>query len=427
MTELTRRSFTQIAGAVAAAAGVGAPSLALANAPKVVVIGGGAAGATVAKYVARDSKGKIDVTLVETNKHYVTCFYSNLYLGGFRSFQSITHSYDKLVSNYGVKFANATATAIDTNAKTVTLHDGTKLRYDRLVVAPGIDFKKVEGLSEADQHSKILHAYKAGPQTQLLRAQLLSMRKGGTFILCAPDNPFRCPPGPYERVSMVANYLKKNNPTAKVLVLDAKDKFSKEGLFKEAWSRFYPGMVEWLGKDFTGGGVASVDVAGMSVKTKDGTVHKGDVINLIPNQTAGRIAIDSGLCGTGDWAPIVPSTLLSKVAPDVHVLGDACANGDMPKSGFSANSQAKVVANAIRAALIGDQAFPPRFRNTCWSLVSDNHSVKVGANYEANDAEGKIKTLDSFVSKTGEDDKLRAATAAEADDWYVGMTNDMFA
>jgi NADPH-dependent 2,4-dienoyl-CoA reductase/sulfur reductase-like enzyme len=265
------------------------------------------------------------------------------------------------------------------------------------------------------------HAYKAGSQTELLKAQIAAMPQGGVFAMVAPPNPYRCPPGPYERISMVAHYLKNNNPTAKIIVADPKPKFSKMALFQEGWATHYSGMVDWIGSEF-GGGNVSVDPGAMTVSI-DGEDIKVDACNVIPAMKAGRIADLAGVTD-GNWAPVNAADMSTKADGDVYVLGDASQQGDMPKSGFSANSQAKVCANAVRGALTGSKVFPAKFSNTCWSLISTNNGVKVGATYEAT-AE-KIAKVDGFISATGESAELRQATYEESEGWYAGITSDMF-
>jgi NADPH-dependent 2,4-dienoyl-CoA reductase/sulfur reductase-like enzyme len=309
----TRRDFGKLVAA-AGAVTLFAPNIARAATQKLVVVGGGAGGATVAKYVARDSKGAVDVTLVEQNPLHTTCFFSNLYIGDFWNLDKLTHGYDAM-RGYGVNVVHQRANAVETGK--VMLADGSTLEADRIVVAPGIDFKfdLYEGYDEQVAATRIPHAYKAGSQTQLLKKQVEAMKEGGTFIICPPPNPFRCPPGPYERVSMVASLLKRNNPTGKILILDAKDKHSKMALFQEAWERHTPGMVEFVPAEFTGGGIASVDAKAMTVTTLDDETFEGDVINMIPAQKAGQIAIDSGLTGDGDWAAVDPVTMESTLVP----------------------------------------------------------------------------------------------------------------
>ncbi len=417
---LNRRVFLGAAGVVAA--GLSAPMVLAQGKPRVVVVGGGAGGATAARYIAKDSKGEIDVTLIEPSRTYYTCFFSNLYLGGFQELSDIAHSYGTLAANYGINVVHDWATGVDRDAQTVSLAGGGSVPYDKLILSPGIDFVDgaVEGWDLSAQN-KMPHAYKAGSQTELLKAQIMAMPEGGTFAMVAPPNPYRCPPGPYERVSMVAHVLKANNPTAKIIVADPKPKFSKMALFQEGWGNNYEGMVDWIGEDF-GGGNVSVNPEAMTV-TIDGEETKVDVCNVIPAMKAGRIAEMAGVTD-GNWAPVNAADMSSKADPDIYVLGDASQQGDMPKSGFSANSQAKVCANAVRGALTGSKVFPAKFSNTCWSLIDTDDGVKVGATYEA--THEKIAKVDGFISQTGEDADLRKATYEESLGWYAGITSDMF-
>ena len=418
--KLDRRNFIGSSAAIAAA--LTAPTVMASGKPRVVVVGGGAGGATAARYIAKDSKGAIDVTLVEPTRSYYTCFFSNLYIGGFRTLDSIGHSYGNLATEYGINVVHDWAVGIDRGAKTVSLAGGSTLNYDRLILSPGIDFidGSVEGWS-INAQNKMPHAYKAGSQTELLKAQIEAMPQGGVFAMVAPPNPYRCPPGPYERISMTAHLLKAKNPTAKIIVADPKPKFSKMGLFQEGWGNHYSGMIDWIGSEF-GGGNVSVDPNAMTV-TIDGEVTKVDACNVIPAMKAGRICEIAGIT-EGNWAPVSGHTMQSRIDENIHVLGDASAQGDMPKSGYSANSQAKVAAMAVRGALTGSKVFPAKFSNTCWSLIDTNDGVKVGATYEATDE--KIAKIDGFVSKTGEAADLRKATYEESIGWYSGITADMF-
>ena len=415
---LNRRRF--LGTTVAAAAALSAPMVRAQGKPRVVVVGGGAGGATAARYIAKDSEGAIDVTLIEPTRTYYTCFFSNLYIGGFKEISDIGHTYGGLAAG-GVNVVHDWAIGVDRDAKTVSLAGGATVPYDKLILSPGIDFVEgaVDGWDLSAQNA-MPHAYKAGSQSELLKAQLMAMPEGGTFAMVAPPNPYRCPPGPYERISMVAHYLKQNNPTAKIIVADPKEKFSKMALFQEGWNNHYAGMVDWIGSDF-GGGEVSVDPNAMTV-TIDGEENKVDVCNVIPAMKAGRIAEVAGVTD-GNWAPVNAVDMSTKADADVYVLGDASQQGDMPKSGYSANSQAKVCANAVRGALTGSRVFPAKFANTCWSLIATNDGVKVGATYEATDE--KIAKVDGFISATGETAELRKATYEESEGWYTGITSDM--
>jgi len=423
MPNLTRRSFSILAGA--SAASLAMPYYARAQGkPRAVVIGGGSGGGTAARYMAKDAGEDLDVTLIEANAQYTTCYFSNLYLGGFRTFDSITHGYDRLASNYGITMVNAFADMIDREAKEVVLADGSKVPYDRLIVAPGIDliYDSVPGYSE--EAAQIMpHSWKAGPQTQLLKSKLDAIEDGQQIVMVAPPNPYRCPPGPYERVSMFAHVLKEKGFTgSKIVVLDPKPKFSKQALFQEGWEKHYPGMVEWYGPDVHGG-IVSVDPATGAVET-DFDTFTGDLVNVIPAQKAGMIATKAGLANDSGFCPIDPFSMRSKMDDNIFVIGDACIAGDMPKSGFSANSQAKVAAMAIRGDLLDARVFPAKYSNTCWSLIETNDGVKVGAQYSPTDE--KIASTSSFVSQTGEDAALRQATYEESIGWYNGITADIF-
>jgi NADPH-dependent 2,4-dienoyl-CoA reductase/sulfur reductase-like enzyme len=294
--------------------------------------------------------------------------------------------------------------------------------YDKLVISPGIDlnYDSINGYS-AEAQSKMPHAWKSGTQVQLLKSKVKGMKKGGTFVMVPPPNPYRCPPGPYERVSMIAHQFTKSNPTAKIIILDPKKKFSKQGLFMEAWDRHYPGMIEWLDPE-THGGIKNINVDTMEFET-DIETFKADAASVVPAQRAGAIAMNAGV-NKGDWCPIVATSMQSQADENIYVLGDASIAKSMPKSGFSANSQAKVAANHIRGSLTGSKIFPARYSNTCWSLVSTNDGIKVGASYKGG-AE-KIDVTSKFVSKTGESAELRKATYEESIGWYEGITSDMF-
>jgi sulfide dehydrogenase [flavocytochrome c] flavoprotein chain len=422
---ISRREFGKATGATGLALGADAmaPRLLEAAEGRVVVIGGGPAGVTVAKYVAKDSDGALAVTLVQDTSPFTTCFYSNLYLAGYRDFDSITHDYYVLREAYGVDLIIDRALEVDSVGRKVTLARGRVLEYDRLVVAPGIDilYDSIEGYSETAAEV-MPHAWQGGPQTQLLRRQIEAMAQGGLFILAAPAEPYRCPPGPYERACSVAHHFKQHNPSAKILILDAKASFSKQGLFEDAWAKYYPDMIEWVPGEL-GGKVIAVDPDAMTVATEYET-YQADLANIIPPQRAGAIAHQAGLADASGWCPIVPATMQSRTHQDIHVLGDACIPGDMPKSAFAANSQAKVCAMAIRAALTGAEAFRPRFRNTCWSTLAPDDAVKIGASYEA--TKEKIAKVDAFISEVGESSEVRAQTRAEADAWYASITADIF-
>jgi sulfide dehydrogenase [flavocytochrome c] flavoprotein subunit len=417
----TRREFGYLTGGMTLAA-LG-PRLAASEAKaKVVVVGGGIGGATAAKYLATGAR-TIEVTLVEPKTNYTTCFFSNLYLAGLCSLESLTHGYETLAQRYGINVIHDSVTAVDPVARTVGLKSGPKLPYDRVVVAPGIAFNydALAGYDEAATQV-IPHAWNAGPQTQLLRRQLESMEDGGVFVLVAPPNPFRCPPAPYERASLVAYYFKQHKPRSRILILDAKDSFNAQDLFLDAWERHYRGMIEWLPAQFTGG-IKAIDVKERSVKTASET-FKATVANVIPPQMAGQFAQQNGLVDQSGWCPIDPITFESKLQPGIHVVGDASSAGDMPKSAFVANSQAKACAFAIAAALTGSERQSPHLFNTCYTFLSSDDAVSNAVSFKP--VAGTIKIVDNFVSQVQESAETRDRTAREAQSWYTAFTRDTF-
>jgi sulfide dehydrogenase [flavocytochrome c] flavoprotein chain len=415
----TRRAF--IVGTVALA--LDAPMLARAAAGAVVVIGAGFGGATAARYLRRLNPN-LDVTLVEREEHIVTCPFSNAVLGGYETLPGITRSLDGLKAA-GVTVVRGEASAIDVGARSVRLADGNRLAYDRLVLSPGIDlnFAGVPGYSEAAA-SQMPHAWKAGAQTMLLRQQLEAMPDGGTFIVAPPANPFRCPPGPYERVSLVASYFKARKPKAKILVFDAKDAFSKQGLFQAAWESEFPGMIAWVaGKD--GGKIESVDPAAMTVKTGFGN-QKGDAVNVIPPQRAGTIVQTAGLAADNGWCPVDPTTFASTKAANIHVVGDASIAGAMPKSGSSANAQAKAAAAAIVASLAGKEPPAPALLNICYSLVAPDYGISVTDVYQVTKDKGIVATPNAGGLSVRAPTVLgeRKLEAAYARGWYRNISAD---
>jgi NADPH-dependent 2,4-dienoyl-CoA reductase/sulfur reductase-like enzyme len=428
MTNLTRRRFSELAGASVlslAATPLFAPAALGQAKPKLVVIGGGPGGGTVARYVNKDSAGAIEVTLIEPQRRFTTCFFSNLYVGGYRSFASITHGYDK-VRKEGVKIAHEMAAAIDRDKKQVVLAGGRRIPYDRLVVAPGIDLKwdSVPGYSDAAAQV-MPHAWKPGAQTQLLVRKLNALKDGAQIVMITPPNPYRCPPGPYERASMFAHVLKsKGHKNSKIVILDPKPNFSKQAVFTDGWEKHYPGMIQWQDPKMHGG-IKGVDAKTGEVKT-DLASYKPQLVNVIPAQMAGKIARDANLADQSGFCPIDPANMKSKMDTNIFVVGDACIPGQMPKSAFSANSQAKVAAMVIRGELANARTFPARYSNTCWSLIETDDDIKVGANYEA--AADRIAEVagSGFVSQRGEAADVRKRNYQESIDWYNGIVADIF-
>ena len=421
VTESSRRNLLKVAGA-SAVAGLVAKSAASRVRRKVVVVGGGFGGAIVAKYLKLHSP-ELEVVLVEQMMTFSTCPFSNTVIGGFNEF--VTHAYDGLRAA-GVVVVHERAVAVDVGRRSVCLSAGEKLDFDRLVLSPGIDFKwnAIEGYDEAAAET-MPHAWKAGSQTTLLRRQLESMDDGGLVVISAPANPFRCPPGPYERASLIANYLRRKKPRSKVLILDSKEGFSKQGLFREGWDRLYPGMIEWVGFS-DGGNVVEVDPQRMVVRT-DFEEFRPDVANIVPPQRAARFLDTAGLTEGGDWCRVDQRTFESPVAPNVHVLGDACLAGTMPKSGFSANSQAKACARAVVALLQDESPAQPAFINTCYSLLAEDYGISVAAVYRL-DENSEISTVQGSGGVSPADAPLeyRQAEAEYARGWYASITAEMF-
>lgn len=429
MTEITRREFALLtAGAsVVAASQLPRPALAV-GAAKIVVIGGGPGGAAVANRL-KSADANLDVTLIEPKEKYTTCFYSNIYLGGFRSFKSITHDYTG-VKKRGINVVTDTATAIDTTAKTVTLARGTSpLKYDRLVVAPGIDFKyeTIEGYSP--EAAKIMpHAWQGGEQTWLLKEKLLALPNGGLVVMSVPQNSYRCPPGPYERACMIAHFLKTKKPNARLILFDAKKTYSKQAVFEEAFDEYYKGIVEInLTNEIDDFNVIKVDAKTGIVTTKAGRTERAALANIIPAQKAGAIASHAGLT-EGDWCPVNPENFTSTKARDVYVLGDAAIANDMPKSAYSAVSQAAVVATDVIASLEGKPRVPGTYRNTCWSMVAPDNSAKIGGDYVPASKDGKpyLEVKEPFISKPDDSAELRRQTYQESADWYQTIVADLF-
>jgi len=419
----TRRDFLKHAAIASSITLRFAPALAQPAAGRVVVIGGGFAGATCARFVKRLDP-RVVVTLVEANATFTACPFSNEVIAGSRDLRDQEFTYDRIAGG-GVELAKQAATAIDVQSRGVTLADGTRIGYDRLVVAPGIELRwdAVHGYSE-DAAERMPHAWKAGAQTLLLRRQLEAMEDGGVVVITAPPNPYRCPPGPYERASLIADYLKTKKPRSKVIVLDAKDAFSKQKLFQAAWKELYPGLLEWVSLS-SGGQVSLVDAATMTVAT-DFQTYKAAVANIIPPQKAGHIAELAGVADRTGWCPIDPVTFESKLQPNIHVIGDAAIAGAMPKSAFAANAQAKVCAAAVTGLLAGAMPAPAKLINTCYSLAAPDYGISVAAVYQP--ANGQLAEVEGAggVSPLDAPQTTRAAEAHYADGWFRTITAEVF-
>ena len=432
MSNLSRRNFLKASAGATALGVLGFPHLAFGAGAKVVVVGGGTGGATAAKYI-RKLDPSIQVTLIEQNPYYYTCYMSNEVLGGERDINSIKFGYDGL-RKHGVRVIIDEVTSIDADARKVRTCGGT-FAYDKLVVSPGIDFKwgAIEGY-DAQVAKDIPHAWKAGDQTTTLRRQLEAMKDGGVVVIAPPANPFRCPPGPYERASQIAHYLKAHKPRSKVLILDPKSKFSKQGLFTQGWRDLYGyetdnSLIEWRGQSDEAG-VVAVDPATKTVTTQFGETIKADVLNIIPPQTAGSIAVNAGLTNGKGWCPIDLGTFESTLKKDVHVIGDASIATGMPKSGYAANSQGKVCAAAVVAALKGTAMAEPAYVNTCYSIIGKDYGISVAAVYELGKDKDKgtpkINRLSGGLTPADASARHRKREVEYAYSWFNNITSDIF-
>lgn len=421
---LSRRQWlSQVAQFSAAGAAISAfPAIAANASAHVVIVGGGFGGATAARYVKRFNPS-IKVTLIEPSKTFYTCPFSNLVLGGLRSMEQIAHSYDQLKA-FDIDVIHDYVTAIDADKKTVRLQSDNDISYDRLLLSPGIDFRwnALEGYDEAAAE-RAPHAWKAGAQTVLLKKQLEAMPDDGNFVMVVPEAPFRCPPGPYERASMVAHYLKHHKPKAKLIILDAQENFSKQALFEQAWNTFYADIIERIPLSL-GGKVTRIDAKALVAETEFGDVIKADVLNVIPPQQAGLIAQQAGVTNESLWAPINPNTFESTLIPGIYVVGDATIAAPMPKSGFSANTQAKVAAAAIVADLAGKEATQAHYANTCYSLIAPDYGISVAGAYTTVD--GKMVERSGGVSPMEGDADFRKREADYGANWYEAICYDIW-
>ncbi len=420
---MSRREFLKLGVAGTSAALFPLPTFAQGAAPRVVVVGGGFAGASCARAL-RQADPRIAVTLVEANATFTACPFSNAVIGGLRELSAQQFTYERVAAD-GIVVARGVATAVDAQARSVTLADGVRLPYDRLVLAPGIDIRwgALPGYDEAAA-ALMPHAWRAGKQTLLLRRQLEAMDDGGLVVISAPANPFRCPPGPYERASLIAHYLKTKKPKSKLIVLDAKDAFSKQRLFQAAWAELYPGLLEWVPLS-KGGNVTSVDVATRTLVTEFGR-HQAKVANVIPPQKAGRLADVAGVADRTGWCPIDPVTFESKLQVGIHVIGDAAIAGAMPKSAFAANSQAKTCAAAVVRLLAGGAPPAPTLINTCYSLVAPDYGISVAGVYQPSGGQLADVPGSGGVSPMDAPRATRAAEAVLAEAWFRTITGELF-
>lgn len=432
-SKITRRDLIKIFGAAAVAGtGIfGASNQAYAkSAAHVVVLGGGVGGATLAKYL-RFADPDVKITIIEQYPEYITCLRSNDVIIGMHTLDELTFNLDTIKNKYNVNVVIDTVVGADFDKKTVRTAKGDTFSYDKLVVSPGIDFRfeDYEGYDETLAEGAFPHAYKAGPQTLELRRQLLALPQGGTAIIATPQNPFRCPPGPYERASFFAEYFKEHNPTAKLIVLDPKDRFTKDVPFKKAWERLYGyksdnSLIEWVSGS-EGGRVLRLDAKNYTVETEGGT-YKADLINIIPNQRAGKLAQIIGLTDSSGWCPIKRDTMESALHDNVYVLGDSSIADEMPKSGYSANSQAKVCARAIADALKGNAPGKAIYSNVCYSLAGQNYGVSIAAIYEVRDGRIVAKGESAGVSPITDKPAQPILEAVYQKNWQREFVKDVF-
>lgn len=419
--KLKRREFVKwMAASTGAAAVAGCAGMGGSSAGRVVVVGGGYGGATAARYVKQWAPD-IDVTVIERNDTFVSCPISNLVLGGNTQLSNLTMGYGGLRAR-GVRVVRGEAVAIDASAKQVRLADGSSLAYDRIIVSPGVDFiyDQIPGLNSAEAQNRVLHAWKAGPQTLALRKQLEAMRDGGVFVFHIPMAPYRCPPGPYERVCQVADYFKRDKPKSKIIVLDSNpDLVSKKGLFLAAWNGLYKGMIDYRPNSE----LADVDVKGMTVKLTFDSV-KGDVLNVVPPHRAGDIARTTGLITANQrWCGLDWTTCESVAVKGVHVLGDATLSAPaMPKSASMANQHAKVCAAAVIALVKGQPVNPqPVMMNTCYSFVDGKNVMHVASVHNYDPAQ---KTMVAVKGAGGVSDKASELEGTYAWGWAKNIWSE---
>ncbi|WNV04434.1 NAD(P)/FAD-dependent oxidoreductase [Candidatus Methylospira mobilis] len=420
--KLNRRGFLKLGALLGLSACSASPAKQAATSKaRVVVVGGGYGGATTARYIRLLDPG-IRVTLVEPNPRILSCPGSNEVLAGWRKLDDLAIDYAHLRQNAEIEVVTAQAARIDNKNRVLALKDGGKLHYDRLVVAPGIDFRwdAIAGYDFAASQ-RVAHAWKAGPQTMLLRNQLRAMPDGGVVMLTVPAAPYRCPPGPYERASLIANYLQRCKPRSKIIILDAKTQFSKQALFFEGWKTLYPGMIEWLPSE-SEGLIEQVNVDTLTVTTHFNE-HRADVLNVIPPQKAGSFAEENGLSDAGGWCPVDFDSFESTLLPRVHVIGDACIAYPMPKSAFSANSQAKICALAIVNLLNERTPSPPSLINHCYSFLAPDYAISITGVYARTTADKRL-----IATTTGET-PMNADHAQEAHlakNWQEHIRKDSF-
>lgn len=429
---ISRRGFLKglAAGSLVSLAGIPLRSWG-ANA-RVVIVGGGTAGATAAKYLKKADPA-LQVTLIEKNPRYYTCYMSNEVLSGERDLESLGFGYEGLRDNYQINIMHDEVVGIDPQAKMVATASAGNVPYDRCIVAPGIDFHYdlIDGYSADIADSSVPHAWKAGPQTNTLHQQLAAMPNGGTFVMAAPPNPYRCPPAPYERASQVAHYFQQAKPDSKVVILDPKSGFAKQTLFEQAWMELYGygedgGMISReAGEGYLAIGL---DPDAKRVTLQNGESIQADVLNIIPAQKAGAIAFAAGLTDASGWCPINPASFESTLHENIHVIGDAAIASPLPKSGFAANSEAKACALAVAALLNGREPERASFSNGCYSIVGSDYAISIVAIYQLAEDGRQIEKIANAggASPSDASQAERRVDVQYAYSWYNNFTKDVF-
>lgn len=408
---------------LATAALIARPSIARGARPRVVIVGGGVGGATATRYLAEEARGAIEIVLIEPRAVYRTCFFQNLTIAGLATSSGLDHSYDALARDFSIEVVRDRIVGIDAGRRHVKLSRSTEVSYDRLLVSPGVEFRPGAIAGYTDEAEKIMpHAWHGGQPIEALVARLRSMRPGGTFALVAPPDPYRCPPGPYERASMIAALFSAINPRAKILIIDEKDAFSKQSLFEDGWRRHYGAMIEWMPRSFHGG-VSAVDAAAGRIITEARTFEV-DAASIVPAQWANGIARSADLVDETGWCPVATSRMQSLRNDRIHVIGDAARAAAMPKSAESAANQARLAGAAIVETLLDREVDRTRIANSCWSLIAKDDCVKIGGTYAPVDQ--SFLQTSSFISTVDEHPTVRMTNFRESVGWYRHITGQMF-
>jgi NADPH-dependent 2,4-dienoyl-CoA reductase/sulfur reductase-like enzyme len=422
-TRATRRQFLQAAAASVTAAAFPAPLIAQGTGPPVVIIGGGFGGASCARALRR-ADPRLAITLVEANATYTAMPHSNAVIGGLTDISHQQFGYDKIKSA-GINVVLSAATAVEPQGKSVTVANGTKLSYERLVVSPGVEFRQgaIQGYDDAAR-ATMPPAYNNGAEAEFLRRQIEAMPDGGTVVISSPVNPARCPPAPYERASLIAHHLKTKKPKSKVIVLDAKESFTMQKLFEAAWQELYPGLIEWVGLS-QGGALSQVDAKTKTLST-DFDKYTAAVASIIPPQQAGRVAMLAGVADRTGWCPVDPVTFESKLQKNVHVIGDAAIAGAMPRSASAAHSQGAICAAAIAALMAGKTPAAPTLTSSCYSLIAPDYAISQKGTYRPADDQYAESEGGPVISPQDAPRATRQAEAQEASAWYRAITGEVF-